>query len=365
MQWRTDKQATQKARALFDGHRPTVYSNGSQYVVQHTPYGRVELLPLQQGKQLLLAAETPPDQGTRAVPPLSPEIMEHLSRNHLMPWRVLPRQEIGDLLMHIAHPDAPVQDDGDGVESASLLGAMEPTPPLVGEERRRLAERLGPLIAARRRDDPLPWVTGMAGVGRHTLVGETARRLKLRPRELRLNPIMVDRMLATPQESLVDTLLVACSQLTVGDLLVVSDAELIAVLPSAQRRPAIAELARVPRVVMLADAGTPIRGRLPNTIVVNCPGLRRREEARALIVQQWPDLKLEDAALTVLLRTSTVRSVGVLPSRLLYLLRLSRVLPDRGRAPQWDGVCADDAAAATAMTRPAWEQTGDDREECP
>ena len=50
MFWKADNRATQAAREVFPDHLPRVFSNGKrQFVVDPTPFGRVELVGMERG----------------------------------------------------------------------------------------------------------------------------------------------------------------------------------------------------------------------------------------------------------------------------------------------------------------------------
>ena len=231
MSWRIDRQATKAAAELFDPYAPTVKRNGRQYLVAPSPYGQMELIPVGQ-RRYLVAAESPPSQ---AVPVdeslLAGELLAHLQRNGLRPWRIVSGGGASDVLRNLVRDEpAEVAEPSESPGEAGWSPYVQPLADrgeLVGQERLRVAEQLAATIAARPPDGPLGNLAGPAGVGRGTTTATAAEMLGLSPLELPLQRILTDRIFQTPLELFLETMLAASAEMTDTQLLVVTDAELM------------------------------------------------------------------------------------------------------------------------------------------
>ena len=354
MSWRVDPKATRAAAELF-GARQTVKRNGRQYLLERTPYGQMELIPIGRDRYLVAVESPPADAPRYPRSALTPELAEHLRSNGLHPWRIVPGAEASEALGNLARAEPAGQDDATGPAWSRYTCDLPKGAKLVGADRLRLAERWAGLIAAPAAAGALPAMAGPRGVGKRTLTAEAAGRLGLSAVELPLHRILTDRILQTPMELFVETALAAISQLSERDLLVVSDAEAIALTPPRQRREILAELGRVPHVVLLADVGDLSAAQLPGVVPQACPGLAGTEEAGELIATNLPGIELATPALVMLCRAASLHGVGVVPGRLLYTIGLARSLIDPTDPSKLKRISPDEAAPAIELAARAWQ----------
>ncbi len=350
MPWKPDRAATGLARTVFEGYEPTVRRNGGHYLVDGTPYGLLELIAL--GGRYLVATRAPPVGAvTLDAERLPDEVRRHLDRNGLKPWKIVPGDDLAVALEH-------VEDEQGGEEVPEVpwshyVRPLAEPPALVGEARRRTAKLMAGLVKAQGPDDPIPALTGPAGVGKRTVAATAAGRLGLHGVELPLGRILIDRVFSTPAETLLGTLLAAAEAVAEGqELLVASGGEWLARLPGGARRQMLAELSRLPNAVLVAGDGAV--GRMRGIAAVPCPGLGEAAEVEQLLAAGFPQVRLLGSAREMICRAAAVRGVGILPGRLLYVVRLAVALMEHpeGKAPE---LSPDEAATAIRIARGAWE----------
>jgi hypothetical protein len=100
----------------------------------------------------------------------------------------------------------------------------------------------------------------------------------------------------------------------------------------------------------------------PDVVPVACPALTRVEEVRRLIDAHHPGLSLEEPAPVMAARAGSEPDVGILPGRLLYLIRLGLALrePD---AEKDACLTPDDLAPAVRLTSRSWAADSTPEEE--
>jgi len=361
MAWETDAAATVAARNAFAplGCEPTVKRNGRQFLVEKTPLGRVEILSFP--GHVLVAVQRPPAGGAAvAVEALPPDIRRHVAQNRLQPWKLYSTPSC-DLTLILSELAGSPQGSGDAATGAPA--SAEPWCPyvrrlrregeLVGESRRGLADQLQGLLAAQGEGSPVPALTGPVGVGRRSVVAAAAAELKLDAAELPLDRVfLVERFLQTPPELFLEIVLAAGQSIGGRGLLVVSDAHLLAHLDESHRRHALRELTRLPHAVLVSDSASGVD--VPGVAAMACPGLGARE-ARRLVGLAHEGLQVADPAMEMLCRAAFMPGVGVVPVRLLYMVRLGLSLVKGREGLGASTFSPDDAAPAICLARQAWD----------
>lgn len=355
--WRTDSRATHAAREAFPEHAPRVFRYGDgQFLLTPTPFGRMELIAVREG--YLVAVEHLPDgddAASREAPPLPEPLARHLSANGLRVWKTVPSREPAEVIRSLGAggtaPPKPQADGRGGVWSPLLLPLAAPGR-AVGEVRQARAQAVASLLAARGPGDPLPGLVGPEGVGKRTLLAGLAAEHGWAAIELPLRRVFLERVFQTPIECFLELLLAAAGRLGEKDLLVVSDAEMLAGAPEPRQRHIVAELSLLPRVCL---AARPVGAPPPYGVVaMSCPGLDGPEEVAALLAAELPDVRFEGAGLGLLARAASLPGAGVVPGRLLYLVRLAVALFE-GEEGAPVVLAPDEAARVIGLARSAWD----------
>jgi hypothetical protein len=354
MSWTIDQEGTQQAAKLFGyRYKPMVKKNGEQYLVEPSPYGRIELVPIRQGT-FLAAAQSPPEQASAFnIVMVPPGILNHLRRNKLKPWKVVRGQRITDVLSSL------VRDDSNDAEKEGILWSPYAfVPPtrgkLIGETRLHVTQQLVALIQVRNINNPLPLLTGLQRVGKHTVAEKVASKLSLSMIELPLGRLLTDRVFQTPQEFFLEMILSAKANLSDQELLLISDAQLICGLSGVYRHQLLLELARLPRVVLIADGYGQSLTEIPNIVALICPGLANMGEAMELLRLKEPRLELVGSALKMICNSTCVPGVGIIPGNLLFLVRLGCSLMDPYSKSGSIKFSPDVATAAANIAGQAW-----------
>jgi len=356
MSWTIDPHATRVAAELFKPHRPVVKRNDSQYVIEATPYGRVELISLP-GGHFLAAAESPP----LALPAveqarLSRDLLGHLQRNRRLQWKVVLGGDAAEALHHLLQYDPP----GDGKPrlltwlpyACKLIQRGK----LIGRARLPVAEQLAATIRAHKDGDPLPALVGPPGVGKRVTLLAVAERLDMSAVELPLRRIFTDRILQTPMECFLDTVLVAAKYAAEDDLIAVSDADLTTSLPPNSSQQAMLELSRLPNVALLTSSGSWATEKTPGVVPIACAGLADMGEASGLLAIEEPSLAFVGPALSMICRAASLPGVGIIPGRLLYLARLAKSLTAYDDSSRPQSLSPDEVAPAISIGQDAWRE---------
>ena len=375
MLWKTDNQATRTAREVFPDHLPRVFSNGRrQYVLEPTPFGRVELVGLERG--FVVAAEHPPPGATIDPERLPRRLAGHLDSHGLQAWKVIPSDDCSEAIraLVLAEPDP---SGASGGAAIPFLSPIVSSSELLGDARRQRAEQLAGLAASQRAPGPLAQLVGPDGVGKRTTAVAVAGQMNWElVGELPLSRLLVDRVLQTPPETALDTALVAAASLQEDQLLVVSDAERLDCLEGQTRAAFLGELVRLPHVILLARHHA---ARTRGLVILECPGLESADDAEALVRTEHPEVSFAGAALDLAMRAATVRGVGLIPGRLLYLVRLAKALRPRdlpeetpaaeprsryiaegGREDETVVLAPDEISSAITLTARTWTSERDD-----
>ena len=356
MSWTIDHQATRDATDLFEDGAPIVKRNGRQFLVERSPYGQIEFIPLRRG--LYLAAATSPPQGSSPVDiaSVSAGLASHLRRNNLKPWQIVHGQEISEVLRNLILGQ-PAEDDSMKVAPWSPYVLIpKARGKLIGEARLQVAQQLAGLVRAGSMDtNPLAALSGPPGVGKHTVTEDAAKRLGLSLVELPLGRLLIDRVFQTPREVFLETIMAAQESLNEEELLVVSDAEFISLLPSPHRHQALLELSRLDHVVLLTNDQTLLQ--TADVVVLTCPGLAGTDEMLELLEASEAKLEIVGSALETTCRAAFVPGVGVIPARLLYLLRLGQALLGSTGTLASGTFSPDDATPAALLAQQAWTDT--------
>jgi hypothetical protein len=335
MFWKADNQATRTAREVFPDHLPRVFCNGRrQYVLEPTPFGRVELVGLERG--FVVAAEHPPPGPVIDPTRLPQKLLGHLDSHGLQAWKVIPSDDCAEAIRALVLAE-PEPDEASGEVAIPFLSPIASSSELLGDARRQRAEQLAGLAASQRSAGPLAQLVGPDGVGKRTTAAAVAGQMGWAlAGELPLSRLLIERVLQTPSETALDTALVAAASLEEDQLLVVSDTELLECLEEETRAAFLRELARLPQVILLARHSAL---RTPGLVTLECPGLESVGDARALVRAEHPDVSFAGAGFDLAMRAATVRGVGLIPGRLLYLIELAKALrpkdlPEQMPAPE-------------------------------
>lgn len=356
--WMVDPDATRLARETFAGCAPRVRRQGRRYIVEDTPHGLIEFIPV--SGRYLVAAEAPPPDAGGAHLRLNRELRDHIQRNRLEAWTVVRGPEFGDALRHLTAPADPAPEGGGAAGSGEswspYVCAIAPRGSVIGLSRQLLADRLAGLVrAAGGREGPVPCLTGHRGVGKRTVVMEAARKLGLTAVELPLGRLLVDRVFYTQEELLLNTLLAAREGVKADELLVVSQAQCLAALPAGIRQQALLELGRLAHVVLAAHTVAPASGSAADVMTLRCPGLNVAE-ARELLAREVRDVTpvLPETSWNRLFKAAAARRTGIIPQRFLFLVRLAHALLPPDAEPGTD-FFPDDVEEAIRLARQAWQ----------
>lgn len=348
--WRTDEEATRLAEELFAG-TSVAKRNGEQYLFTGTPFGRLELLRLPGGRRFLAAAESPPPGSPLLdISGFPGEVVRHLKRCKLRPFRVLaaPGGQVSEALRRLARREAPGGGSTDSGCWSPFLCPLERDGEVVGEARRTAAARLAALLRACEEGSYLPALIGFPGAGKRAAAAAVAEVMGLRPVELPLGRLLIERVFQTPVEAAVETALAAAGGLAEDELLVVSGGEATRGLTSSHRRQLGDELARLKRVVLLSSVPAP----MPQAVVLELPGLTHPDEVLSLIEESHPDLEVEGPVCGMLGKAARVPKWGMIPGRILLLVRLALSLRGDGGPPE--RLSPDDAAPAVQLASRGW-----------
>jgi hypothetical protein len=351
MTWQEDIEITRQVRPLL-GAETTALRRGQSLRFENTRYGRVEAIRVAAG--FLLAAEHPP-AGQMQMDRADRHLSAYLARWDLKPWKLVSGGTLTDLLAALREA-GPADAAGGPKWCAYAMAVAGEPPPLIGPARRRLCDELRALLEAAEPGAPLPLLRGPAGVGRHTVAAHVARAMDLEPVELPLRRLVINRVLSTPTELMLEVLIAGQACLGERHLVLLSDAELLAALPGSSRQ-LLAEAALLPNVLLLAadDAAA----RMPADVAaLDCPGLADAGEAAELIAAHFGgNVVAADAALAIAARAALAPGAGILPGRVLYIVRLASAM--RGAGGEKCGpLCPDDVIAAVRTARQAWQATG-------
>ncbi|NQT11393.1 MAG: hypothetical protein HQ582_01505, partial [Planctomycetes bacterium] len=232
MLWKTDNQATEVARRAFPEHAPRVLSNGKrQYVLEPTPYGRVELVGLDRG--FMVAAEEPPGGARISPEALPPRLVKHLETHGLHAWKVVQSDDYSEVIRGLARgePDEEGELAVPEREMIPFVTTVDASAELLGETRQERCEQVAGLADSQRFPGPLVQLVGPDGVGKRTMAAAVARQMGWSLLgELPLSRVFVNRVLQTPPETALDTVLTAGASLAPDQLLLVSDAEMLELL---------------------------------------------------------------------------------------------------------------------------------------
>ena len=350
--WQLDAAATIAAREVLPcaEQPPAVRTNGAGvYLVEPTPWRRLELVWWNASRGFVVAAEQPPPNSFRAAD-LPLKLRAHFLRSGLRPWRLIPREDVCAAIRCLMDGQA----DDDPAENDVQVGWIREAPAakdLVGESRLRLRGPIGVVVGVDGESRPPVYLAGVDGIGRRTLATAVAQEHGWRLRgELPLGRVLVRRVLQRPVESCLKVVLDLSAQLGPDDLVVVSDAECLGRMPARVGAMLIRELARLPHVVL---TGLPVLARNLPVARFDVPGLETADEARQLIAAEQGDVRFAGAALPLLLQAATVTDVGIVPGRLLTLLQVAV-----GQANYEDGppeLCPDEVVAAHGLLRGGFE----------
>ena len=350
-EWTTPRGARKAAMEVFPGHKPNVTPIGErQFLLSPTPYGQIVTIPVKAG--YLVAAEQPPEGQVMDVSVLEPRLAAHLERNHLRPWRVVQSHDLADVIRQLGQESQPVSMNKDGPWSPYLT-PMKACAKWVGETRQRCLEQVKALVAASR-GGPLAQVVGMEGVGKRVMAAAIAAQCKWNPVELPLSRFLVDRIVPTAQELLLEALVTGVGCMGEGDLLVVSDADLLHFLPPRISGQLRGEVARMPHALLLARPTGP-QVQMPDVISIGCPGLDSLAEAREVLAAEHPEVEFAGAASDMVAGAAHVEGVGIVPKRLLYITRLSAALVG-AQAGAKAVLSPDDVATPIRLARAAWAE---------
>jgi len=350
-----------------------------QVLIECSPYGRIELVRVSQG--YVAAAQNPPRP---CVDPsvLPEQLAKHFQAIALVPWRVIHQRDICSAIHSLAS-EGPNPCREAGTLSSPLLCPITSSSRLVGESRRRCAERIAGVVAAQRFPGPLVQIAGREdGIGKRTMAGNIARWMDWRVAgELPLGRFAVDRALQTRAENVLDAILTLHEESGADTLLVCGDAELLPQLGNAHCAVLLRELARLPHVILLAKR--PI-DRVEGIVAFDCPALESTVDAREMVADECPGVVFAGASFDLLSRAASVRGKGIIPGRLLYLIGLAKRLlnsPPSDLPPETTGIshsqvlqgdglegCAgvvlapDEVTTAIEIARSVWSNTCDDTE---
>jgi hypothetical protein len=198
-----------------------------------------------------------------------------------------------------------------------------PTSPLLdGENRHRCCRLAAAIVDSQKFPGPLAYLRGIDGTGKRTLAATIAVEKQWRLRgEMPLGRLFAERILQTPVEGALDAILTLAPTCEPADLVAVSDAELLMTVDKRSRAILLRELARLPHVVLLAR---PVADVPDLVAAIACPGLEHTQDARKVVAGEHPEVEFAGDALAMLARASRVRGVGIVPGRLLYLVRLAK-----------------------------------------
>jgi len=363
--WVPDIDATRALRDAFSGlpdedaSRLNVrrLEDGEVFVFNTRRYGRTAILKV--GEGYVVAVERTPDTGR-----LSPSLRRHLADNDVRPFMHYPEAEsVSDAMRSLADAGSPLVTQGAGNARSLLNGggrgespfvvSLEPRPSLVGARRKESLEKLHCILSARRAGDDAPRISAPRGVGKRTFAAAIARQRGWRAIDFRMGPMLLDRFLTAPPESVLDALVSVLDTLGPDDILVVSQAEAMIRLDPFHERYLMEEFARLDNVLLLS---TPLRAHdvAGESVGLSIPGLQNAKEAEELLSAEFEGSEFEPAAIAALARAATSRrpDVGIVPGRLLQLARLGEsLLPPAERSAR--PVYPDEVMAAAGLARAA------------
>jgi len=323
MEWEPDAESTAIARTVFAPLKcqPVVHRNGRQLVITRTPFGRIEILPVE--SRLLVVAERPPCDAPGFDPArCPPNVRQHMVANGLRAWKHYhgPHPDLSSVLSDLLRCGS--GGDGGAEEFSPLLCQAPPAVEVVGEHRQRTVDQLVSLLRAHRLRAPVALVRGRRGSGRRTIAAAAAARLGLVARELPLSRLLlVDRILQSPLELFLDVVMCAGKAMGSRDILIVSAAQLLARLIADKRRFILDELSRLPNVVLIVDSDN--YSEISCVVHLNCQGLTDTQQATRLLDLTWPSVSLSDEALKTFCDAANVPVDGILPGYLLFLVNLA------------------------------------------
>ena len=303
-----------------------VKQHGEQYIIQPTPYGVVELLPLEQG--FLIAAENPPASAATNGEPfeLDAKVRRYLEKNGLRPWKIASDGKCTEVILSLAgEKGGENQDPGVIPPFSQYLSSLKQSAALAGEARLRCFEKLAALVKAQQPAGPLVQLVGLEGIGKRTMTASLALHGYELVGELALSRLLIKRVFTTPLELVVETLLAGNRCMGEDDLLVISDAELLETIPRSIRSQLFRELARLPHVVLTARPRQ-TQFQRDSLVRLEIPGLTF-EEARLFAATMYPHVEFAGSALDLLIQ-GCLSEAGVVPGRLIYLVDLAQALLD-------------------------------------
>jgi hypothetical protein len=361
--WNKDSEMTAAARKWFHNEKTTVYTKDGHYVADKSPYGRLEMLSVGQ-EGFLVAVSDPPDDRRVEDYRLPDGLGAQLQERGVTPWRVIEHTDARKAMLTLATPE---EHPDNGSEAPSATGQQafsmyvrpldEPVG-LVGESRFETARQLAALIKAHTNRAPLACLAGPRGVGRRVTTSVALEMLGRTGIELPLNRmLLVDRIFQTPMELLLETLMSAQALMTENEVLVVSEAHLLAALPPMSRQQVLGELKHLPGVVLLAETCNNEMELAADIIALTCRGLDGPAEVKALLDVTYPKIVkiLVPQALAAACRGACIEGFGILPARLLYIIRLSSTLVNPAGDALPVSLSPDELLPAIRMANQAWE----------
>lgn len=363
MKWSKDIELTKIARRWLRDDRTTVYTKNGHYFADKSPYGQLELLSVGQAG-FLVSVSDPPDDRRVHVDRLPKGLPDQLSKRGLTPWRVIPHTDARKVLLALANNEELPADEGeapvvDGEQVFSVyVRPLDEAVPLIGERRHQVAGELAALTRAQSPEGPLSCLFSPRGAGRHVVTATALTILGRKGLELPLSRILlVDRIFQTPMELLLEILMAAQAVMTEDQVLVVSDAHLLAVLSPTKRQQVLGELRRLPGVILLAETSGNEMELADDIIALPCPGLDGPEDAKALLDVAYPKIVkiLVPQALAAACRGVRVEGFGILPARFLYVVRLSSAMVDPTGDAMPVSLSPDELQPAIRVANQAWQ----------
>jgi len=375
MDWELNPCASKVAQDAFPQYAALVQvkQHGEQYIIQPTPYGVVELLPLEQG--FLIAAENPPASVALNIESveLDAGIQRYLEKNGLRPWKIAYNGKCTEIIRSLAAENSSKNQDLEAVPSFSqYLSDLKQTDALIGETRLRCIEDLAALVKAQQPAGPVVQLVGLEGIGKRTMAASLMLHGYRLVGELVLSRLLIKRVFTTPIELVVETLLAGNKSMDGEDLLVISDAELLETMPRSIHDQIIRELARLPHVVLTARPKLKQHA-VDNLVGLDVPGLTVAE-ARLFATAKYQNIEFAGSAMDLLI-DGCYSPTGVVPGRLLYLIDLAQALlgpathyldptPPTEKEPHQEGedqqkegkivLAPDEIAAALRIVSSAW-----------
>jgi hypothetical protein len=329
MPWRAHQDLT--ATACLAAGNPhagiRVLANGEGcYRLVGGRWGMLELIKVQKGFLVAAADPEPPCIDPEHVPP---SIRRYLASSKLTPWRLLETHDC-----HAAIRDLAARPELDGLHWYPFVALPQPAAPLAGEDRFRASENLSGLLSGARPASPVPVLYGVDDIGKRTLLANAAGRAGLTVQgELPLRRVLYDGVFEYGIEKISKTIHIVEETLDAKDVLIISDGHLLTQMSATMRDEILLrELARLPCRVVLTSPRGPLQA--ANTLSLPCPGLETVEEAEEVIRAKYPPeaLRFHEPALELLARGASAGTQGIVPGRLLYLIKLATPLLGGHRA---------------------------------